>query len=104
MPINFKHYEKKQKLLIPFLIQLTVANSKQNRFALDFFHTFTVILPSVTRSNFCFPSDHLYIILPSITRTMFKGVTSRKKQQQCTEVQNIEKQTKKKKSKQEFFV
>ena len=27
---------------------------------------------------------------------MFKGVTSRKKQQQCTEVQNIEKQTKKK--------
>ena len=35
---------------------------------------------------------------------MFKGVTSRKKQQQCTEVQNMEKQTKKKKSKQEFFV
>ena len=45
-------------------------------------YTFTVILPSVTRTlgnsnlpltqrNFCFPSDHFYIVLPSITRTMF---------------------------------
>ena len=43
--------------------------------------TFTVILPSVTRtldnsnlpltrSNFCFPSAHFYTILPSITRTL----------------------------------
>ena len=58
------------------------ANSNQNRFPLDLRHTFTVILPSVTRtpdnfnlpltqSNNCFPSDHLYIILTSITRTMF---------------------------------
>ena len=58
------------------------ANSNQNRFPLDFHHTFTVILPSLTWtldnsklpltwSNFCFPSDHFHIILPSITRTMF---------------------------------
>ena len=58
------------------------ANSNQNRFSLDFRHTFTVILPSVTRSldnsklpltrsNFCSPPDHFYIILPSITLTMF---------------------------------
>ena len=25
----------------------------------------------LTQRNFCFPSDHFYIILPSITRTMF---------------------------------
>ena len=63
-------------------ITRTLTNSNQNRFPLDFRHTFTVILPSVTwtldnskllltRRNFCFPSDHFYIILPSITRTMF---------------------------------
>ena len=33
------------------------ANFNQNQFPLDFLHTFTVILPLVTRSNFCFPSD-----------------------------------------------
>ena len=27
----------------------------------------------LTRSNFCFPSDHFYDISPSITRTMFKA-------------------------------
>ena len=27
----------------------------------------------LTRSNFCFPSDHFYNISPSITRTMFKA-------------------------------
>ena len=47
------------------------ADSSQSRFPLDFLHTFTVILPSVTRSNFCFPSDYFYTILPSITRTVF---------------------------------
>ena len=63
------------------LIPQTLANSNQSRFPLDFHHTFTVILPSVTRtlnnlnlpltwSNFCFPSDHFYIILSSITQTM----------------------------------
>ena len=26
----------------------------------------------LTRSSFCFPSDHFYAILPSITRTMFE--------------------------------
>ena len=49
---------------------------------MDFLHTFTIILLSLTRtldnsnlpltrSNFCFPSDHFHIILPSITPTMF---------------------------------
>ena len=63
-------------------ITRTLANSNQNRFPLDFRHTFTVILPSVTRTldnsnlpltrrNSCFPSDHFYVILPLITRTMF---------------------------------
>ena len=57
------------------------ANLNQSRFPLDFLLTFTVILPSatrtldnsnlpLTRSNFCFPSAHFYTILPSITRTM----------------------------------
>ena len=43
-----------------------LANSNQNRFPLDFLHTFTVILPSITRSNFCFRSDRFYINLPLI--------------------------------------
>ena len=60
----------------------TLANSDQNRFPLDFRHTFTVILPSITRildnSNsrklepiFVSPQVICYIILPSITRTVF---------------------------------
>ena len=31
------------------------------------------------RSNFCLPTNDFYFILPSITRTMFQSVTSRKK-------------------------
>ena len=57
----------------------TLSNSNQNGFPLDFFHTFTVLLPWVTRildnsklpptrSNFYFPSDHFHTILPSITQ------------------------------------
>ena len=57
------------------------ANSNQSRFTLDFLLTFTVILPSVTRTlynsnlsltrtNFCFPSAHFYTVLSSITKTM----------------------------------
>ena len=54
-------------------ITRTLANSNQHRFHVVFFHTFAVILPSVTqtldnsnlpitRSNFHFPSGHfLYI-------------------------------------------
>ena len=49
---------------------------------MDFLHTFTIILLSLTRtldnsnlpltrSNFCLPLDHFHIILPSITPTMF---------------------------------
>ena len=33
-----------------------------------------------SNTNFCFASDHFYIILPSITRTMFKCVTNKKMQ------------------------
>ena len=58
------------------------ANSDQNRFPLDFLHTFTWFTPSVTltfvdssnhsltRSNVCFPSYLFYKNLPSMTRTM----------------------------------
>ena len=59
----------------------------------------TLILPSVTRtldnsnlpltrSSFCFSSDHFYIILSSITRTLFWALKSREKQ--STGVPNIE--------------
>ena len=76
------------------------ANSNQSRFPLDFLVTFTVILPSVTRmlnnsnllltwSKFCFPSDHFYTILPSITWTMLKAHDKSGKKP-CTEVRNIE--------------
>ena len=33
-----------------YQLQLTPDNSNQNRFPLDFHHTFTVILPSITRT------------------------------------------------------
>ena len=71
------------------------ANSDQNRFSLDFLHTFNVILPSVTRTSrkleiiFCFPSDHFYINLPSITRTMFWALKKVRKKQ-GTFVRNVE--------------
>ena len=79
-------------------ITRTLANSNQNRFPVDFFHTYTVILTSVTwvldnsnlpltRSYFCFPSDDLYIILPSITGTM---QVDQKRKKVCTTVRNIE--------------
>ena len=57
---------------------------------MDFLHTFTIVLPGVTRtvdnsslpltgSNFWFPSDHSYINLPSITRTMLQAPDKWKK-------------------------
>ena len=66
------------------------ANSDQNRFPVDFLHTFILILLPVTRtldnsnlpltwSNFCFPSDLFYIILLLILEPCFKHVTSGKK-------------------------
>ena len=79
-------------------ITRTVVNSNQNRFPLDFFHTYTVILPSVTRaldnsnlpltrSYFRFPSDDLYIILPSI---LSAWQVDQKRKKVCTAVRNIE--------------
>jgi len=71
------------------LDSLTLANSNPAlTWTNDFLHTFTMILPSVTRtldnsnlpltwSDFCFPSDLLYN-LPSITR-YYKRVTSQEK-------------------------
>ena len=47
-----------------FPVTRTLANSNlaltrtKHRFPLDFRHTFPVILPSVTRTNFRFPSGH----------------------------------------------
>ena len=66
------------------------AYSNQNRFPLVFPHTFTVIVPSVTRtlansilpltrSNFCFLTDHFYEMLPSITQTMFWALKKERK-------------------------
>ena len=65
------------------------ANTNQNRFPLDFLHTFTIILPSVTwtldsRSKFCFRSDHFYINLPSITRAMLWAPEKSNKEVHCS--------------------
>ena len=71
-------------------ITRTLANSNQNWFPLDFHHTFTVILPSITPtlnnlnlpltwSSVCFPSGHFYTILLLITWTMFWALKSREK-------------------------
>ena len=72
------------------------ANSNQNRFPLDFRHTFTVILPSVTRTpdnsklpltrtNFRFPSGHfLYNFTFDNSNHVCQYVTS-----QNTVVQNL---------------
>ena len=73
LPITRTHYVSKLE---------PRANSNQSWFLLDFLHTFTSILPSVTqtlhnsnllltRSNFCLHSDHFYKILAPITWTMF---------------------------------
>ena len=59
------------KFYLPYL--LTLAKSISSGFPLYIHCNFTLgnsNLP-LTRSNFCFPLDHFYIILPSITRTMF---------------------------------
>ena len=81
-------------------ITRTLANSNLALTRTKILHWFTIILSSVTRTldhgsnlplirrNFCFdPSDHFYINLTSITRTMSKRLTSRKK---CIAVRNIE--------------
>ena len=81
-------------------ITRTLANSNQNRFPLDFRHTFTVILPSVTRTldnsnlpltrtNFRFPSGHFpYNFTLDNSNHVSQYVTSQNKQ--CTVDQNIE--------------
>ena len=61
-------------LVIP--IVWTLANSKIALTQVDFsWNSFkqpgTVILPKLTRSNFCYPPNHFSTILPSITWTMF---------------------------------
>ena len=66
--------------LIPITRTLANSNPRLTRTKTDFpwipsyiYCNFTLDnsnLP-LTRSNFCFPSDHFYIILLSITRTMF---------------------------------
>ena len=86
--------------LEPSLELEPLSNSNQNRFPLNFLHTFTVILPSaatralvnsnlsVTRSNFCFPSDHFHIIPLNNSEQCFECLKSREKQ--YTSVRNIE--------------
>ena len=97
------HHKKWENRLTTLTDQLpitrTVANSNQNQFPLDFRHTFTVILPSVTRtldnsnlpltrSNFHFPSGHfLYNFTLNNSNHVCRYVTSRNKQ--CTVVENV---------------
>ena len=68
--------------LSPHVLTQTIANSNQKRFPMDFPNTWNVILPCVTctlnnlylqltRSIFCFPSNHFYITWPSITQIKF---------------------------------
>ena len=73
-------------------ITRTLANSNQNRFPLDFRHTFTVILPSITRildksnlpltrTNFPFPWGHfLYNFTLDNSNHACQDVTAGKKQ------------------------
>ena len=84
------------------LVNLNLASTQTIRqLPLDFLYTFIVILPSVpqtldslslllTRSSFCFPSDHFYIILPTITQTIFWEHDKSDNKKQFTEVRNIE--------------
>ena len=82
-------------------ITRTLANSNQNRFPVDFIHTFTVILPSVTQthansnlpltqSNFHCPSGHfLYNFTLDNSNHICQDVTSQKIYSSTVE-QNIE--------------
>ena len=68
----------------------TLANSNQHRFPVDFVHTFTVILLSVTRTldnsnlpltrtNFHFPSGHfVYNLTLNNSNHVFQDVTSKR--------------------------
>ena len=44
----------------------------------------------LTRSSFCFPSDHFYIILPTITQTIILEHDKSENKKQFTEVRNTE--------------
>ena len=86
---NLRHESnraKRQKYTrIPII--RTLANSNQNRFPLDFRHTFTMNL-LLTRSNIHFPSGHfLYNFTLHNSNHVCQYVTSQNKQ--CTVVQNI---------------
>ena len=67
---------------------------------MDFSHTFTINLSLViwthddlnlplTGSKFCFPSDHFYINLPSITWTNWSTLTSQKMQSKTLNFNNL---------------
>ena len=77
----YKNKPQKSSTVDFILRDSRYANSNQSRFPMVFRLTFTVILPSatrtldysnlpLTRSNFCFPSAHFCTILSLITRTM----------------------------------
>ena len=71
-------------------ITRTLANPNQHRFPVDFVHTFTVILPSVTRTldnsnlpltqtNFHFPLGHfVYNLTLNNSNHVFQDVTSKR--------------------------
>ena len=87
------------------------------------FHTYTEILPLVvtrtvnnsnfplTQSNFCFPADHFYTILPLITavnhvekKKQNKAKQNNNKKNSVVKSKTLRKQNKKKQSKQELLV
>ena len=86
-------------------------SSNKSRFPLDFLHTFTVILLSVTwtldkleppanSKSFLFPFRSFVHNSSSITRTMFwvRYKSKTKQRKRCIEVRNIEKTKRKKKT------
>ena len=83
---------------LPITGTLTNLNDAPSQNKVDFLHVFTLILPSVTwtldnsnpllaQSNFCFPSDHFYIILLSITWTKFYAPDKLEKKRTYTGLQ-----------------
>ena len=66
-------YSRLQKKLIPSLTR-----TKINFLWISFIHLLSFYLDNLnlplTRSNFCFLSDHFYIILPSIIRNVLRSV------------------------------
>ena len=80
-------------------ITRTLPNSNQNRFSLDFLHSFTIILPSViqTLDNSNLPPTLMWFLFPFISflhkfnlDNSNHDLSSRQVEKKCTAVRNIE--------------